>query len=462
MTPCAHILVTDCASARDLLHAERKLPIHSAIFRPNPVADWILADFIAPIEAPYRSSMSKAQNQTVIAVLVVAAGRGVRAGGEVPKQYRRIGGEPILARSLRLFLDHPAITHVAAVIHDDDRALYEEAVAGLAGLSPPVIGGATRQASVRAGLEALVPLAPDAVLIHDAVRPFATAALIARVIDALGDHGAVLAASPLADTLKRGDAEGFVSGTVPREGLFAAETPQGFRFAALLEAHRRAAIADIAVTDDAALAEWAALPVKIVAGSRGNLKLTSPEDIEMADARLAGAVTRGLGETRVGSGYDVHPFCAGESVMLCGIRIEHDRALAGHSDADVALHALTDAVLGALADGDIGSHFPPSDPRWRGASSDRFLAHAVQRVRERGGSIVNLDLAIIAEAPKIGPHRDAMRARIAAIAGISVSRVAVKATTNEGLGFVGRREGIAAIATAAIRLPDEDGRGEEE
>ncbi len=390
-----------------------------------------------------------------IAALIVAAGRGVRAGGGLPKQYRMIGGRAVLARSAALFLTHPRVEHVAVVIHPDDEALYREAVAGLEGLLPPVMGGATRQASVLAGLEALAAQAPDAVLIHDAVRPFASEELVTRVIDALATNRAVLAASPVTDTLKRGDAEGFVAGTVSRDQLFAAETPQGFHLDVILEAHRRAAAAGIAVTDDAALAEWAGIPVRLVAGARGNIKLTSQEDIAMADRQLQAEALLEAGETRVGTGYDVHPFTDGDAVWLGGIRIPHEKTLAGHSDADVALHALTDALLGAIAEGDIGSHFPPSDPQWRGASSDRFLAHAVNLVSARGGRIVNLDLAIVAEAPKIGPHRDAMRERIAEIAGIAPGRVAVKATTNEKLGFVGRREGIAAIATATIRLPFE-------
>ncbi|MBZ9937863.1 bifunctional 2-C-methyl-D-erythritol 4-phosphate cytidylyltransferase/2-C-methyl-D-erythritol 2,4-cyclodiphosphate synthase [Mesorhizobium sp. BR1-1-16] len=399
--------------------------------------------------------MPPAPNQPQIVALIVAAGRGVRAGGGLPKQYRSIGGKAILARTARLFLDHPRVSAVAVVIHPDDASLYEQAMQTEAGLLSPVMGGITRQASVLNGLAALAKLEPEAILIHDAVRPFASSALIARVIDALETHDAVLAASPVTDTLKRADAEGFVGDTVRRDGLFAAETPQGFRFASILDAHRRAAAAGVEATDDAALAEWADIPVKLVTGARTNIKLTSPEDIEMADARLTAEALLLHGETRVGTGYDVHPFTDGDGVWLGGIKIPYHQTLAGHSDADVALHALTDALLGALADGDIGSHFPPSDPQWRGASSDRFLAHAVERVRQRGGTVVHLDLAIVAEAPKIGPHRDAMRARIAEIAVVSIDRVGVKATTNEKLGFVGRGEGIAAIATATIRLPFE-------
>jgi 2-C-methyl-D-erythritol 4-phosphate cytidylyltransferase/2-C-methyl-D-erythritol 2,4-cyclodiphosphate synthase len=388
-----------------------------------------------------------------VAALIVAAGRGIRAGGEVPKQYRKLAGQAILRRTAARFLSHARVDDVLVVIHADDVALYQAAVEGQDRLLPFVTGGATRQESVRRGLEALAERGVTHVLIHDAVRPFASPDLIDRVIDALGEAEAVLAASPVTDTLKRADAARIVGDTVPREDLYAAETPQAFRLATILEAHRRAADAPEPFTDDAGIAEWAGIPVQIVLGERSNIKLTLPEDIEMAHTRLRMEESLRAGETRVGTGYDVHSFTEGSGVWLGGIEIPHDRKLSGHSDADVALHALTDAVLGAIADGDIGDHFPPSDPQWRGASSDRFLAFAVERVRARGGAIVNLDLAIIAEEPRIGPHRDAMRARIAEIAGIGPGRVGVKATTNEKMGFVGRGEGIAAIATATIRLP---------
>jgi 2-C-methyl-D-erythritol 4-phosphate cytidylyltransferase/2-C-methyl-D-erythritol 2,4-cyclodiphosphate synthase len=258
---------------------------------------------------------------------------------------------------------------------------------------------------------------------------------------------------PVSSTLKAVDADGRVTATVPRDRLHAAETPQGFRFAAILDAHRKAAAEGRDFTDDAAVAEWAGIPVRTVPGDPANIKLTTAADIIAADRRLAGEAALKLGDIRVGNGYDVHALGPGGQVMLGGIAIPHALGLVGHSDADVALHALTDAVLGAIAEGDIGAHFPPSDPQWRGASSDRFLADAVRRVAARGGVIAHLDLTIIAEAPKIGPHRAAMRQRIAEICGIAVDRVAVKATTNEGLGFIGRGEGIAAHATATIRLP---------
>jgi 2-C-methyl-D-erythritol 4-phosphate cytidylyltransferase/2-C-methyl-D-erythritol 2,4-cyclodiphosphate synthase len=302
------------------------------------------------------------------------------------------------------------------------------------------------------GLASLTGEAPRHVLIHDAARPFASAGLIERVIDGLASSDAVLPALPVTATLKS-VAGGRVAGTIAREGLQAAETPQGFRFAAILDAHERAAAAGLAFTDDAAIAEWAAMAVTVVAGEPGNIKLTSAADIADADRRFTAEAALTTGDVRVGTGYDVHTFGPGDHVMLGGVAIPHDKGLVGHSDADVALHALTDAILGALAEGDIGVHFPPSDMRWRGVSSDRFLAEAVARVKARGGAIAHLDLAIIAEAPKIGPHRDKMRAAIAAIAGVSIDRMAVKATTNEGIGFIGRGEGIAAIATATLRLP---------
>jgi 2-C-methyl-D-erythritol 4-phosphate cytidylyltransferase/2-C-methyl-D-erythritol 2,4-cyclodiphosphate synthase len=258
---------------------------------------------------------------------------------------------------------------------------------------------------------------------------------------------------PIAATLKAVDADGRVLATVPRDRLQAAETPQGFRFEAIFNAHRKAAAEGRDFTDDAAVAEWAGIPVRAVPGDPGNVKLTTAADMIAADRRLAGEAALTVGDIRVGNGYDVHALGPGSEVMLGGVAIPHARGLVGHSDADVALHALTDAVLGALAEGDIGAHFPPTDPQWRGASSDRFLADAVRRLAERGGVIAHLDLTIVAESPRVGPHRDAMRQRIAGICGISLDRVAVKATTNEGLGFVGRGEGIAAYATATIRLP---------
>jgi len=387
------------------------------------------------------------------AALIVAAGQGVRAGGEVPKQYRRIGGDTVLGRSLRLFLDHAAIDRVLVVIGPDDAAHYASVAPQHAKLLPSVVGGVTRQDSVRLGLEHLAGTAPAQVLIHDAVRPFATGSLIDRVIAGLDSSDAVLPARPVADTLKAVDVDGVVTATVPRDGLQAAETPQGFRFDRILAAHRKAAAAGAAFTDDAAIAAFAGIPVRVVAGEAGNRKLTTAAEIEAADRELHAEAALALGDVRVATGYDVHAFGPGVEVMLCGVAIPHSRGVIGHSDGDVGLHALTDALLGTIAEGDIGSHFPPSDPQWKGASSDRFARFAAERVRARGGAIAHLDIALIAEAPRIAAHRDAMRARIAEICAVDVGRVAVKATTNEALGFIGRGEGIAAIATATVRLP---------
>ncbi|HEX2113741.1 MAG TPA: bifunctional 2-C-methyl-D-erythritol 4-phosphate cytidylyltransferase/2-C-methyl-D-erythritol 2,4-cyclodiphosphate synthase, partial [Alphaproteobacteria bacterium] len=376
---------------------------------------------------------------TECVALVVAAGRGTRAGGALPKQYRDLGGRAVLRWSLERFRRHPRVGAVRAVIHPDDRALYDAAAAGL-DLLPPVHGGATRQDSVRLGLESLASLRPQTVLIHDAARPFFDDATIDRTIDALAQSPGAIVAVPVTDTIKRGK-NGRIGGTVDRAGLWRAQTPQGFRFDAILAAHRAALGAEL--SDDAAVAERAGLPVALVPGSEMNTKLTSEDDLRRA-ALLAGVVT----ETRVGSGFDVHAFGPGDHVWLCGIKIPHSEALVGHSDADVALHALTDAILGAIGAADIGAHFPPSDPRWRGAASDKFLAHAVSLLTARGGTVVHADVTIICERPKIGPHRAAMIERLAAILGVDNSRCSVKATTTEGLGFTGRGEGIAVQAVA--------------
>jgi 2-C-methyl-D-erythritol 4-phosphate cytidylyltransferase / 2-C-methyl-D-erythritol 2,4-cyclodiphosphate synthase len=384
-----------------------------------------------------------------IAAVVVAAGDGVRAGGDLPKQFRRIGGETLLEHALCAFVKAPNIAFVQPVTRSKDLALVRTLTSGMKVLAP-VSGGVTRQASVRAGLEALLPHSPDIVLIHDAARPFASASLIARAIEAAEKTGAAIPALPVNDTVKQVDQSGIVETTLDRNSIRLVQTPQAFAFHRLLEAHRRAAAQGRGdFTDDAALAEWAGIKVSVFAGEPGNIKLTTPEDFARAEAIQSDA----LGDVRTGSGLDVHAFGPGDHVTLGGIHIPHNQALTGHSDADVALHALTDAILGALADGDIGAHFPPSDPRWRGASSDRFLAFAVGRVRTRGGRIAHLDLTIVCEAPRIGEHRDTMRANIARLAGIGIERVAVKATTSEKLGFTGRGEGIAAYATATVRLP---------
>ena len=383
------------------------------------------------------------------AAIIVAAGRGLRAGPGGPKQYREIAGRTVIARALEPFSTHPDVGWVQPVCHPDDGEAFTVAAQGLQHL-PPVHGGATRQASVRAGLEALVAAAPDIVLVHDAARPFASHALISRAIAAVGATGAAIPAIAVPDTIKQVDANGRIVATPLRANLRIAQTPQVFRFDKILDAHRRAAQdGRDDFTDDAALAEWAGMTVLTFEGDALNIKLTTPEDFAREEARLSSA----LGDIRTGTGYDVHALGEGDHLMICGVRIPFDRGFIAHSDGDVGLHALVDAILGALADGDIGMHFPPSDPKWKGASSDRFLADAARRVRDRGGHVANLEVTLVCERPKIGPHRDVMRARIAEIAGVPVSRVAVKATTTERLGFAGREEGIAATASATIRLP---------
>jgi 2-C-methyl-D-erythritol 4-phosphate cytidylyltransferase / 2-C-methyl-D-erythritol 2,4-cyclodiphosphate synthase len=383
------------------------------------------------------------------AAILVAAGRGLRAGAGGPKQYREIGGQTVIYRAMEAFCRHPDVFAVQPVVNPDDAAVFNAAVAGLRH-QPPTNGGATRQASVHAGLEALVAEKPDIVLIHDAARPFVTPAVISRAIGAAGRTGAAVPAISVTDTIKQVSDTGDVEATPERARLRIAQTPQAFRFEVILDAHRRAACDGRSdFTDDAALAEWAGLTVATFEGDPANMKLTTPEDFVREEARFAAQ----LGDIRTGTGYDVHAFGDGDHLMLCGVRVPHNRGFLAHSDGDVGLHALVDAILGALADGDIGSHFPPSDPQWKGAASDRFLKYAVDRVIARGGRIANLEVTMICERPKIGPLRDTMRARIADITGLDISRVAVKATTSERLGFTGREEGIAATASATIRLP---------
>lgn len=391
-----------------------------------------------------------------VAALIVAAGSGSRAGLSAPKQYARLNGMSVLARSIAALASDPRLDPIVCVIRPEDGDAYASSLAELppavrARLAAPVHGGATRQASVRAGLEALSVSAtpPALVLVHDAARPFVSPILVAAAIAAGLAHGAAVPGLPVTDTVKQIDDSGRVVATPPRAALRAVQTPQAFALAPLLDAHRAAAAAGRDdLTDDAAVAEWAGLPVHVFPGETANMKLTHPQD-------FAG---RGDLVGRTGFGFDVHAFGPGDAVMLGGVSIPFDRGLTGHSDADVVLHALTDAVLGALSDGDIGAHFPPSDPQWKGASSDRFLAFAIERLRARGGVLDHCDITIVCEAPKIGPHREAMRARIATICAIPPGRVAVKATTSERLGFTGRGEGIAAQAVASVRLPDEDGR----
>lgn len=379
--------------------------------------------------------------------LIVAAGRGTRIGGDIPKQYLPLLGEPILRHSLRAFMQTPGIDGIRAVIHPDDRDLYDQAAAGF-DLLEPVPGGSSRQESVRQGLESLRALKPDQVLIHDGARPLITPEIIGTTLAALVETAGAIAAVPMPDTLKRESKQNIAAEGPERTGLWRAQTPQTFRYAAILAAHQAAT--GLELTDDAAVAERAGIGVKLVLGSEENLKVTNPADLARAEKLMLAR----LSDIRAGQGYDVHAFGdADRKLMLGGIEIPHTRGLAGHSDADVALHAITDAVLGAIGDGDIGQHFPPSNERWRGAPSDQFLAHAISLVRAKGGAITHIDLTIICEAPKIGPHRPAMRQRIAAITDLPLERISVKATTTEKLGFTGREEGIAAQAIATVRLP---------
>lgn len=370
------------------------------------------------------------------AAVIVAAGRGSRAGGEVPKQWQMLAGAPVLAHTLAAFRGH--VDRLVLVIHPDDR----DRAAAVAGDALLVPGGATRDASVRAALEALEGTGVARVLIHDGARPLVEADVIGRVLAALEDYPGAAPALTVTDALWRGR-DGLVDGTQDRAGLWRAQTPQGFRFDAILAAHRAH---PGQAADDVEVARAAGLDVAIVEGNEANLKLTFPGDFARAEAILKG---RSM-DVRLGNGYDVHAFTAGDHVWLCGVKVAHDKALLGHSDADVGMHALTDAIYGALAEGDIGRHFPPSDPQWKGAESHIFLRHAAELMRARGYALGNCDVTLVCERPKIGPHAAAMQAALAAIMGVEVERVSVKATTSERLGFTGREEGIAALATACL------------
>ncbi|MES2667299.1 MAG: bifunctional 2-C-methyl-D-erythritol 4-phosphate cytidylyltransferase/2-C-methyl-D-erythritol 2,4-cyclodiphosphate synthase [Pseudomonadota bacterium] len=368
------------------------------------------------------------------AAIIVAAGRGTRAGGDLPKQWQILAGKPVLAHSLAAFAGWRRVL----VIHPDDRAR----VADLGFDGDVVIGGATRAASVRAALDSLAGSDVTRVLIHDGARPLVSAALIARLLAGLDDHIACAPALAVTDALWRGDG-GQVTGTQDRAGLYRAQTPQAFHYDAILAAHRAHPGGSL---DDVQVAREAGLDVTIVQGDEDNLKLTHAPDFARAEGLLKGRAM----DLRMGNGYDVHAFCDGDHVWLCGVRLPHGRGLLGHSDADVGMHALTDAIYGALAAGDIGRHFPPSDPQWKGAASHIFLAHAIGLARDRGYALANCDVTLVCERPKIGPHAVDMQAELARIMGVDVDRVSVKATTSEGLGFTGREEGIAAIATAVL------------
>jgi 2-C-methyl-D-erythritol 4-phosphate cytidylyltransferase/2-C-methyl-D-erythritol 2,4-cyclodiphosphate synthase len=373
------------------------------------------------------------------AVLIVAAGKGERAGTSLPKQYEALAGQPMLRRTVQAFAGYP----VQVVIGPGQESLAAQALSGL-DLPAPVPGGSTRQQSVRLGLEALGHDAPDFVLIHDAARPLVSPAVIQAVAAALeGGADGALPMVAAADTLRRKGEDGRFT-LVSRENLWRAQTPQGFAYGKILAAHRAHAAQE--VTDDVALAELAGLTVAMVEGEEKNIKVTRKEDFALAEKLI------GTDDIRTATGYDVHKFTDGDHIWLCGLKVPHSHGLEGHSDADVGLHAITDALLGCIGEGDIGMHFPPTDERWRGAASWKFLDHAASLVREKGGVITHVDVTLICERPKVGPHRDAMKAKIAEILGLELSRVSVKATTTEGLGFTGRREGIAAQAIATVRL----------
>jgi len=387
-----------------------------------------------------------------VAAVIVAAGSGLRAGGEKPKQYQEIGGKPVIWWTLKAFLDHPGVSRVQAVIGEGHEALYAEAVAGLE-LPPPVPGGGTRQDSCRLGIEALATHAPAKVLIHDAARPFVPQDLISHVIAWLDRYPAVIPGMPISETIKFAPG-GIVSHTVDRAGMWTAQTPQGFAYDAIRQAHRDAHQQQAAnLTDDASVAERAGITIAMIPGRIENRKLTTAEDIDLADHAMIARQFANLPDIRVGQGIDIHPFEAGDSVTLCGVTIPHNRKLKGHSDADAAMHALTDALFGAIGEGDIGVHFPPSDPQWKGAPSRIFLVRAVDLVHRRGGLIANADITILAEAPKIAPHIAAMKDSLASLLHVAPGRIAIKATTMERLGAIGRSEGLMAFATVTVRLP---------
>jgi 2-C-methyl-D-erythritol 4-phosphate cytidylyltransferase / 2-C-methyl-D-erythritol 2,4-cyclodiphosphate synthase len=374
-----------------------------------------------------------------IAAVLVAAGSGTRFGAETPKQFLSLGGRPVLRHAAETLVEHVGMLQPVG-----DKAPIEAALEGLRHL-PPVPGGATRQQSVHAGLEALGADAPDVVLVHDAARPLIPPGTIPALLAALEHAPGAIPAIPVADTLKR-VVDGVITATAPRDGLYRAQTPQAFRFPILLAAHRAGTAG--AATDDASLLEAAGLTVAIVPGSEDNIKLTWPEDLRRLERAMFGGLI-----PRVGTGFDVHVLEAGRKLVLCGVPIEHDKGLAGHSDADVGIHALCDAIYGALAEGDIGRHFPPTESAWKDADSARFLRHAAGRIAARQGMLANADVTLICERPKIAPHAGAMTARLAAILGVDPARISVKATTTERLGFTGRGEGIAAQAVATILLP---------
>lgn len=387
-----------------------------------------------------------------VAAVIVAGGSGLRAGGERPKQYQVIGGKPVIWWTCRAFLDHPAIDHVQAVIGAGHEDMFSAATQGL-DIGPPVIGGATRQESCRIGIEAVERHRPAKVLIHDAARPFATPDLIGDVVGWLDRFPAVVPGLPVADTLKFAPG-GIVSRTVDRAAIWSAQTPQGFHYGGILAAYRKAEAEKTKnLTDDASVAEQAGIAIAMISGRLENRKLTTAEDIRIADRDMTASQYQSLPDIRVGQGVDIHPFSAGSVVTLCGIAIPHSQGLKGHSDADAAMHALTDAILGAIGEGDIGVHFPPSDPQWKGAASKIFLAKAMTLLEKKGGCLANADITILAEVPKIAPHVYEMKEFLSPLLRLDPGRIAIKATTTERLGAIGRKEGIMAFATVTVRLP---------
>ena len=387
-----------------------------------------------------------------VAAVIVAAGAGLRAGGDKPKQYQYVGNKTVLRLTLEAFTSHPRISHVVTVIGEDQLPEYLEATQGVT-TAEPVEGGSSRQESCRIGIEACVLSAPDFVLIHDAARPFVSHAIIDRVIDALQTSEAVIPALAVPDTIKLAQ-NGVVQKTLDRSSLFSAQTPQGFHFKKIRAAHADAALnKQFGLTDDASVAEAFGMKVQIVAGEAINRKLTTMQDIAAANLEWHSAAMIERPDVRVGQGMDFHVFEAGKSVWLCGVEIPHSKKLKGHSDADVALHALTDAILGAIGEGDVGTHFPPSDSQWKGAKSSIFLAKACALLQALNGQLANVDITILAEEPKINPHLPSLKAELARLLQLDVKRIAIKATTTEQMGAIGRKEGMAAHAIVTVRLP---------